>query len=244
MPTVPSKAETRPVVFLFEDEFDSRVASILEAHEPSYRALVRQVLAWLGKNGSVTGSLSTLAFQTALVKLWAEWGISPHAVLGNGVGAVAAACVAEAQTLPTVLPSLDALRQHNSGKVFFTNLPATHTDAGIAFETKLYPIETACRILLDLHPNAILLPIGSAGDLSSRLTHLIDKSTTSVLIRALEQQEDDRPAAVLEQAAALWKLGASFEGTALYKGETRGRIPLPAYPLKGERHWWTGRPSR
>jgi acyl transferase domain-containing protein len=72
------------------------------------------------------------------------------------------------------------------------------------------------------------------------MASLINKSSTPVLIAPLtvRDSDDQRPAAVLEQAAALWKLGASFDGLALYEGEQRSRIPLPVYPLNGERHWW------
>jgi len=99
--------------------------------------------------------------------------------------------------------------------------------------------EMLCRNALDRYPDAIFLPIGAAGLFINVLSKLLGQSTAQVLLRHLEKLERDSIPMLMAQAAALWKLGVPVKGGALYEGEQRQRVPLPAYPFQGDYHWFT-----
>jgi acyl transferase domain-containing protein/acyl carrier protein len=117
--------ERRPVALLLPGEGTDlrRAAAELYAVEPGFRAEIDRSaelsLPGLGIDlrlplGCGEGDEGTLAdprlaepalfaFEYALARLWMEWGVTPHAFLGWGVGELAAACLAGMLTLAEAL---------------------------------------------------------------------------------------------------------------------------------------------
>ncbi len=234
----PSVAQPKHTVFLFGDGFDASAAEALSNDEPVFRRHLRE-LQGNGERRFSKASESCFSM-IALAKLWTAWGIAPQAVLGYGTGALAAAYVVGALPLASVLLALDndadsAFSLYFSTSPFGDDGTTNPLPSGAPCPND---VDAACRYVLDRYAHTALLPIGSPGALTQAMASLVESSSAHTLISPAEEGQD-RPSAVLQQAATLWKLGANFDGTKLYDGENRRRVPMPTARFSSDKHWWS-----
>ena len=237
----PSAAQPKQVVFLFGEEFDANAAEVLSNDEPVFRRHLRE-LQQAGSESAQPGKASETFFHmAALAKLWTAWGVSPQAVLGHGIGALTAAYIAGVLPLSSALLALNdrtdnpncSQDAYNSSAFYLATTPF-EDGGGSCFSD----IEPACRYLLDRYAYTALLPIGSAGVLTRTMESLVKASSTHTLIFPVEKGKEC-PGVIWQQAAKLWKSGAHFDGTKLYEGENRRRVPMPVTAFSGNKHWWS-----
>ena len=83
------------------------------------------------------------------------------------------------------------------------------------------------------------LEIGPGQSLSTLIRRQTGYSTQTVTATSLRHaQEDDSDVAHCQKSLRqLWVSGVSVNWQALYAGEKRGRVALPAYPFERERYW-------
>ena len=192
----------------------------------------------------------------ALAKQWTSWGIVPDAVVGQGGGELAAACVAgvfaledaaalaamdamDAQAVRRANPAAPAVRMLNGA----TGAPVTADEAAdAAFWARPRPAgrmaDAAAALLAE--PGRVVLELGAAA---------IDRSAVPAgrVVASLSADADPAPDAVagdslfpvpyslqfmLDAAGALWLAGARPDWHAFVEGERRRRVPLPTYPFE------------
>jgi acyl transferase domain-containing protein len=172
-------------------------------------------------------------------------GIRPRALLGAGLGELAAACVAGVFTVGDAAeallrggspvgpktPGIPVYPSHGSTPLD----DATATDAAYWRDRVTQVVEPSRAALAALGP-AVCLDIGTAGQPSP--TGPGDGERTVLLAtRGIDAPDDhmDDHAALLDAIAALWRLGFGG-GWEPVHDRGRRRVPLPTYPFATTRH--------
>ena len=90
-----------------------------------------------------------------------------------------------------------------------------------------------------LKTNRILLEVGPGNTLSSLVRQHADKPSGQIVLSSLRHPKERQPdvSFLLNTLGQLWLGGCSIDWTSFYAGETRYRIPLPAYPFERQRYW-------
>lgn len=229
---------------------DPRLGEALYREEPAFRRAIdecAEVLApWLGGDlraglaggpAAVEGDLMAFVNEYALCRLLASWGLHPAALLGQGIGQLAAACFAGVWSLADALALAVARRRGGEP-------PGVRAPQSSAVPL-LSGVPSGGRPAADLaagvdelwrHPSWVLLEIG-AGDLGRRaLAHpAAPLDGAGRLVAALPGERPD-VGALLAALARLWLLGVSPDWMALHGGARR-RVPLPTYPFERRRYW-------
>lgn len=186
------------------------------------------------------------AVEYALANLWQSWGIEPTVVLGEGVGEVAAACVAGVFSLE------DAVKLVTRGEAVADELGYTppqisfissHTgllaaagvtkpeywrdrpQSGKLAESVATLREQGCDVVLELssHPGCLKsLPEG----LSQGLVWLPELTSTPAVWQQL-----------LESLGVLYVQGAQINWAEFDRGYARRSVQLPTYPWERQRYW-------
>ncbi|MCF6525321.1 phosphopantetheine-binding protein, partial [Streptomyces sp. JJ36] len=228
----------RPVAFVVTDVVPGAegAGGELRATEPAYREALDHcaaaVTAPAGANprpgpdgrGEASGSLHHTAFATryALARLWMSWGITPAAVLGDGVGEYVAACLAGALTVEDALALAATSPADGNGRTCGTppaapQIPclanATHTwlsgpdatDPAHWTGGPRHPLHRErAQPLLEQLGDPLILEIGAETD----------------------------PRHVLTALADLWSRGAEPDWKAFAATDPGRRTPLPSYPFE------------
>jgi phthiocerol/phenolphthiocerol synthesis type-I polyketide synthase E len=240
-----------PVVHLFcgDDALDEALQT-----EPVAKAALEDLryaftsAAVVGEGAARFLTLSHLLMsRLALLRLWSACGLQGQLGLGDALGALCLACAAGHVSIPDALYMLhDFAKERLSPSALVSQCAeaargSVGGDIVAAYVHLPSPNEAyaPCTHMLDRLTNAIVLPLGCEDDMFRIVGDLIGKSSSHVVLPPLRgtAREGD-PSCIALQAAALWSLGAPIQLASLYAGERRRRVPLPATPLLGKRHWY------
>jgi acyl transferase domain-containing protein len=217
------------VVFVFSDQvpegwiLDRR----LLCEENKFRivleecdALLRQHANWsLFAEGTHQSRLGLFAIQVALAAVWHSWGIVPDAVLGYGVGQVAAAHVAGDLSLENAVLSL--VSHIKSGSQDIEDEKPGHFAAAV--EQK---VTQGYNLFLELAPHPVLC------DSISQCLH--EQGLEGTVLASLHSGKEERTA-MLESLTIFYTQGCSVNWSGVYPD---GRcVQLPTYPWQRDRIW-------
>ena len=210
-------------------------------------------------SGNTSGSLEQLAqekvsstlsvaVEYALAKLLISWGVNPQAVIGEGTGEYAAACIANLLSIDEALSLIGAgnrppgtINHASSPRLaFFSTALGRWTDPAERFEieewvTTLRRQEDsfqASELPVD-HQNRLLLEIGLQGS----CPNLEGEPPQSVIATLRHEREggSDR-AKLLTALGKLWLAYVPIDWQSVYRFEKPFRIPLPTYPFERQRY--------
>ena len=198
--------------------------------------------AMFGQTGDLSDLPAIYALESALTALWSSVGIQPSAVVGRGIGEIAAAQAAGVFSLE------DGLRVAANRDT--DNLEATLTDVTIASPSLVLVssvtggievldaaywrrqaqeqvafdkcakklADLGIDVLIEIGPNAVPDSIAGGANPPVVLSSLGDNGFVEAVAKAYEAG-----------------LSVSFPG--LFAGETRRRISLPSYPFQRQHYW-------
>ncbi|MEH2283670.1 MAG: SDR family oxidoreductase [Nostoc sp.] len=181
----------------------------------------------------------------ALAQLWMSWGISPQAMIGQGVGEYVAATLAGVFSLEDALilvvnesstELLEKVQLNPPAIPFISNLTGTWITQAEATDPKYWaqPQQPAhfhegiAELLKD--NQRILLEVGCGETLST------EELTVLTSIPHPHEQHSD-VAFLLNTLGQLWMLGIKIDWSSFYTNERRHRLPLPTYPFERQRYW-------
>ena len=184
----------------------------------------------------------------ALARLWMSWGIVPDALLGDGAGELAAACIAGVLPVDDALRlvvergrggdlSMDVVRPAPPAIPLISAATGTWITAGQAVDPAYWlragepaDFTDAVRALL-AEPGRVLLEVGAGSPLGRQARKMApDRAIVASLPDA--PGPDGGLRALLEAAGALWVAGARPDWSAFVADERRRRVPLPTYPFE------------
>ena len=192
------------------------------------------------------------ALECALTALWASVGIQPSAVVGQGLGELAAAQAAGVfgleeglrfaaaadgpEDIAVAPPSL-AFVSGVTGRVMEGEdaLDAAYWQRQarepVAFDRCVETLaELGVQVVVELGPDTVLGPtVVSAWPESADVVPVV-----------LSSQGDD---GFVGAVAGAYEAGLTISFAGLFAGETRRRISLPSYPFQRRRHWIEMRPA-
>ena len=192
------------------------------------------------------------ALECALTALWASVGIQPSAVVGQGLGELAAAQAAGVFGLEeglrfaaaadgpegiAVAPPSLAFVSSVTGRVMEGEdaLDAAYWQRQarepVAFDRCVETLaELGVQVVVEIGPDTVLGPtVASAWPESADVVPVV-----------LSSQGDD---GFVGAVAGAYEAGLTISFAGLFAGETRRRISLPSYPFQRRRHWIEMRPA-
>jgi amino acid adenylation domain-containing protein len=210
-----------------------------------------------------------IAVEIALARLLESWGVRPKAMLGHGLGELAAAVLAGVFTFEEALdlvaeqgrwveagpePRMEPFRARVAAvgprppKIpFLSSLTGTWirkeeaVDPGYWTRQLCQPVRfsTGVEALL-ADPATALLEVGPG----ARLGHLAAVGERPA-VAAMRQPQDMTAdsAALLGALGQLWTAGVKVDWQAFSAGQGRHRVPLPTYPFERRRHWVEATPA-
>jgi len=200
------------------------------------------------------GRAAVFAVEYALARLLTGWGIYPEALIGNGIGEYAAACLSGVMTLDE-MPAVLALpagsgRMENialrppiipivSGITGGCLSPQEATDS--AYWRR--PLSERSRFrdglnALALSANGILLEVGPDGKLEAMFAESHDFRDALILAALPAAGAKISARQVLLRAVGqMWLRGVPIDWNGVHAHEPRRRIPLPPYPFEKKRYW-------
>jgi len=289
LPSAPSTTgEAEPVVFVFDghDKAVNSTSRYLLANEPAFRqaatacdaALARHLHRWsvladlereddAASEKGIFAPATLFTAQVALAALWRAWGVQPSAVVGHGLGEIAAAHIAgvfdleEAarivariatgaahhELLEGVHPRNAQLRCYSATAGTLVQGPEYGADfwsrhAVVASDLS----KVAERLARDGWP----LYLGIGGGTDSKIRSAITEVTSSRQDAAPEflpaqtgDPQADPRSVLLRSAAALYQRGWNVVWNQLQPLVERPSM-LPAYPWQRARFWPTSRVER
>src|SRR5829696_15155 len=220
---------------------------------PTHEALTGPDAAAL--EDPVATRLASFAVGVALHRLVESWGVRPHAVLGEGIGAVvaahttgalslpdaaavAAACAREAPPadLATVLgglavtaPGVPLMSTVTGGPVGAAELrgPEVWAEPGDRF-----PDAVGSLVGEDL---AIVLELGLDGTLLTRARRTLGRSRVPLVALGDGRRPDAET--VVGAIAELYVRGVAIDWAAVYASRGGRRVDLPTYAFQRRRYW-------
>ena len=203
---------------------------------------------------------ATYALECALVALWASVGIRPSAVVGQGLGELAAAQAAGVFGLEeglrfaaaragerlegiAVAPPALALVSSVTGRVMEEGdaLDAAYWQRqareSVAFDRCVATLaELDVQVVVEIGPGAVLGPM-----VASAWPESADGTGAPVVLSSLGTLKDDD--GFMEAVAGAYEAGLAVSFAGLFAGEARRRVSLPGYPFQRRRHWIEARPA-
>ena len=202
------------------------------------------------------------ALECALAALWSSVGIRPSAVLGQGVGELAAAQMAgvfglddglrlaaargagkHPETMVSAPPSFP-LVSSATGRVMEKE-DATdeaywqrRARDSIVFDRCLETLaELGVQAVVEIGPDAALGPL-----VASAWPQSGDGAAPPVVLSSL-RRDSLGDGGFVEGIAGAYEAGLEISFAGLFAGEARCRISLPAYPFQRRHHWIEARPD-
>ena len=270
----PASAAAPSITFVYSGSSGHSAGAAEELYrtEPAFRAILERCDALLkqergeslleivfteagaSESGSHYELASPAAFavEIALTALWESVGIHPRAVLGRGLGEIAAAHTAGALTLedglrlsasltgpdaslpivPVAAPALTLVSSVTGGLVQDAQeLDNAHwrrcIEGGGAFQDGVRTLaETGASLIVAMGP---ALDFGGFAE-----------SIQIPVLNALEPSRDDSPGVgegFASAVAAAYEAGAPVNFRGLFAGEERRRIAIPGYPFQRRSFW-------
>ncbi|MER7673269.1 type I polyketide synthase [Kitasatospora sp. NPDC096128] len=189
----------------------------------------------------VPGVPGGFAAQVALHRLYAAWGLSPSALVGEGDGMVVAAHLAGVLSVPDAVSLLAAReRLRRQGEDPAARAEFRQTVAGLAFKPAERPLLSAATgreepVEWWAEPAAWLAEVGELPlDLGAVL--VLGAGEGGHAVPALAAGEA-APCAVVRALARLHVLGAPVDWSAFFAGTGTRHVELPTYPFQRERYW-------
>ncbi len=187
------------------------------------------------------------AYEYALAELWRSWGVEPTAVVGHGLGEIAAAAVAGVLSLEDALALVSARRR-------LVQAPA---DGGAAGHADGPPVERFERAAAALHYREPRIPFiasltGSAAGTEVTAAYWLRQARDGLrvpvsleavsmpdnhVIVELCPRQSDEPAVMLTALATMYVRGVDVDWPGMYGERRRPRVELPTYPFQAERYW-------
>lgn len=191
----------------------------------------------------------------ALARLLWQWGIYPRAMLGDGLGAYVAACLAGVFSLEDALTLLiqrtrqsgressgdlaGRLTPHTPGIPSISSVTGTWLTAEQALDLDYWlqlPLTTSPGFAggaecLVQETEAVLLAISPEHPLSE----FAPQRTVQLLPE--EEAAHEAQKCLLSTLGKLWLAGIDIDWESFYAHERRRRIPLPTYPFERKRYW-------
>ena len=201
------------------------------------------------------------ALECALTALWSSVGIRPSAVVGQGLGELAAAQAAgvfglekglrlavargaeeDLEGIEVASPSLSLVSSvtgqvMESGDALDGAYWQRQAREPVAFDRCVEALaELGVQVVVEIGPDAVLGPM-----VASAWSESADGAGMPVVLSSLgtSQENDGFVAAV----AGAYEAGLAVSFAGLFAGETRSRISLPSYPFQRRRHWIEARPA-
>ncbi|CAG0933461.1 phthiocerol/phenolphthiocerol synthesis type-I polyketide synthase E [Thermoflexales bacterium] len=267
------ESKNRPVVFMFPGQATPLVNAGLELyqHEPTFRAQIDRCAEILQPalridlrealypradrdpqplDQTLVADAVLFVIEYALAQLWLSWGLTPQALLGDGVGELVAACLADVLSLEAAL-ALAVRRQ--ADQVTSTPLSAPHIPyvstttgnwikdeaADLNYWLKLPRRATHLNEGLSLLLNSaeqVLLEVGPGQILSQLGSRHPNKAPQQVILASLPEAGDAQEF-ILMTLGKLWLAGVQVKWSDFYAHEQRHRLPLPTYPFERQRYW-------
>jgi acyl transferase domain-containing protein len=191
------------------------------------------------------------ALEYALAQLWAEWGVKPQALAGDGPGEYVAACLAGVLSPEDALGALAADRPvarerlsepavpllSGATGVWMTAGEATSPATWVWRAERRASADTLRPLLRE--PEQVLLEVGPGQTLSALAQGHPGRSEHQVILAALGQSPDGRSEleSLLGAQARLWLAGVGVDWYGFHAHERRLRLPLPTYPFERKRYW-------
>ncbi|MFD9947293.1 SDR family NAD(P)-dependent oxidoreductase [Nonomuraea sp. NPDC059023] len=252
----PEERAERGTVFLFpgEEARHERMAAELHRTEPVFRAAFDECSALFAAQGR--RDASPFSVEYALGRLWLTLGVEPGALLGQGVGELAAAALAEVFTLPEAVRlvsarasgSAELLRLAFDGiaprrprwKIYSasTGGPAEARSVDFWIRQLTGPalfsqaleavLSDGDRVLLEVGPGRTLTTLARAHPQVRAKRHLAIPTLPSGPSKGATERSS-----FLHALARLWTLGTEVN----WPAGPRARVPLPGYPYQRERFW-------
>jgi glutamate-1-semialdehyde aminotransferase/3-oxoacyl-(acyl-carrier-protein) synthase len=194
----------------------------------------------------------------AIAQVWIRWGIVPQAFVGEGLGHLAAGCLAGLASFPDVLrlaagtefttvireqpapgsPRVPLWLPHREQ---WSNsdtgadgdwLPPSGERLPLARLPSLLASSTAANLVLDLRP----IPSES---FSSQHHRSLESDDSARVIQCIPSRVDlkDTPRYLLEALGRFWAAGGVVDWCAFWEGWPARRIALPTYPFERQRFW-------
>lgn len=246
-----------------EPHFRQELDACCEILSPILGCDIRSLL--FGASGTAEKTLAEpllFVLEYALGKVILSWGIKPKAMMGHGVGEYAAAALGGLFSLEEAFrmivqhgapaePDLDSLSAFlknitfHSPKIsliagstghWMTDLEVCSPDYWI--DPFIDPLRRSAQVargftaLLE-NPTAACVEVGPASPL--------DQSTSTRVVSCLPPPEskDSDQATLYAGLGRLWLMGAEIDWSAFYRDRQPRRLPLPLYPFRKTRHWFT-----
>ncbi|MGD1912874.1 MAG: SDR family oxidoreductase [Rivularia sp. (in: cyanobacteria)] len=196
--------------------------------------------------------IALFVIEYALAQLWMSWGISPQAMIGQGIGEYVAATMAGVFSLEDALTllakefsaeSLQKIELNPPIIPFISNVSGTWITEAEALSPNYWTQQQEAvgfnEGIKELVKNSqqILLEVG-CGDTSSTYAQQYPKEELTVLTSIPHSHNRDSDVAfLLNTLARLWMLGIKIDWSGFYTNEHRHRLPLPTYPFERQRYW-------
>ncbi len=193
--------------------------------------------------------LAIVARDVARSAVWHALGVVPECVLGNGMGAVTAACVAGLLPPDQAGPALEAIVHGGAIDIPLSRAPSMGEDGseGDRRPTLLSPASGQPVERLDGsywvgssrgYGAGVFDEIGRQGVgiwLTSSRQCAVRTTTGHPGAMLVEQRND----AIGRRAiGVLWSAGVAVRWREVYRGGRHGRVPLPTYPFQRKHHWF------
>ncbi|MEO8553035.1 MAG: acyltransferase domain-containing protein, partial [Kofleriaceae bacterium] len=170
-------------------------------------------------------AVTTVIAQVALGALWASWGIRPDVVVGDGIGELAAACLAGRLALDDALAII--VERSGSAGVLIDGV-APPAPSSTSSQVRVFSAETAGALADE---PLIFLELGASSDCTRQLGRAPCLSSLP--------DDDAAPSAHLMTALGrLWTEGAEVDWEGVQAGRAARRIALPTYPFERKRFWF------
>ena len=195
------------------------------------------------------------ALECALTALWSSVGIRPSAVVGQGLGELAAAQAAgvfgleeglrvavargaeeDLEDIEVASPSLSLVSsvtgQVESDDAFDGAYWQRQAREPVAFDRCVATLaELGVQVVVEIGPDAVLGPL-----VASAWPESADDSKMPIVLSSLRRSSQENDGFV-EAVAGAYEAGLAVSFAGLFAGETRCRISLPSYPFQRRRHW-------
>lgn len=193
----------------------------------------------------------------ALAHLWMEWGVHPEAMIAQGPGEYAAACLAGIMSLEDALFLVTARGQFRELRLNPPRLPFISNSTGkwITPEEATSQNYWAKQLRQPVHftdglvellkgPERLFLEIGLGQTLTTQIKKMALDTGVAVAAPSLRHypEESSDLEIMLQTLGQLWLAGVKIDWAGFHAHEERRRIPLPTYPFERAWYWLNERP--